>query len=102
MRSGPARRSLAPMFRSAQGPESVFNLRKGGGGACGGVHRSRRKLEAWRAAARRVWVCWDALLASEPEARGRAFAEYTVALDAEAGAAEEMAAEVATRAGARG
>jgi hypothetical protein len=43
-------------------------------------------------------MCWDALLASPPEGRGRVFAAYTAALDAEAAAAADMAADMAARA----
>jgi hypothetical protein len=81
------------MFRAAHRLESVFNLRRGGVSCT--VHGSNRKLEAWRAAARRVWRCWDALLASPPEARARAFAAHTAALDAEATAAADVAGDMA-------
>jgi hypothetical protein len=85
------------MFRSAHGLESVFKLARSD--ASSGVDRTNRRLEAWRAAARRVWICWDALLASSPEGRGRAFLAHTAALDAEAAAAAEIAAEIAARPG---
>jgi hypothetical protein len=85
------------MFRATHGLESVFKLTRGG--ASSGAHGANGKLEAWRAAARRVWIYWDALLASPPEGRGPAFVAYTAALDAEAAAAAEMAAEMAARAG---
>jgi hypothetical protein len=88
------------MFRAAQGLASVINLRRGS--ASSGADGINRNLEAWRAAARRVWVCWDALLASPPEGRGHAFAAHAAALDAEAAAAAEMAADVAARAGVAG
>jgi len=78
------------MFRAAHGLESVRKLRRGE--ASSATHASDRELEAWRAAARRVWMRWDALLASQPEGRGRAFEAYAAALDAEAQAADEIAA----------
>jgi hypothetical protein len=88
------------MYRATHGLASVFNLRRGGASsaASSALRGPNRKLEAWRAAARRVWTCWDALLASSPEGRGRAFSAYTAALDVEAAAASEMAADTAARA----
>jgi hypothetical protein len=84
------------MFRASQGLDSMFNLRREAGTESRGC---RRKLEAWRTAATRVWMCWDAMLASPPEGRGDAFAAYTAALDAEAAAADEMAGYIAAHAG---
>jgi hypothetical protein len=51
-------------------------------------------LDRWRAAATYVWMCWDALLASPPEGRPRAYAAYGDALDAEAAAAQDVAARM--------
>jgi hypothetical protein len=49
-------------------------------------------LEAWRAAARLAWARWDSVLVADRAARADAFAAYLVALDAEAAAADELAA----------
>jgi hypothetical protein len=95
MRRGIAPRNVAHMFRAAHGPGSVFKLKTSG--ASSAIAGSGRQLEAWRAAATRVWMCWDALLASEPEGRRRAFVAYTAALDQEAAAAAQMAADRAMR-----
>jgi hypothetical protein len=84
------------MFRAAHSLESVFKLTRGG--ASSDAHGANVKLEAWRTAARRVWIHWDALLASSPEGRGPAFAAYTAALNAEAAAAAEIAADMAAKA----
>jgi hypothetical protein len=78
------------MFRATHGLQSIFQIRRDR--ACTSLPREYRQLEAWRAAASAVWARWDALLASPPERRARAFAAYTAALDAEASAAEEMSA----------
>jgi hypothetical protein len=83
------------MFRATRGLGSVFNPSRGGASAT--VPGSNRKLEAWRASARRVWICWNALLASPQEGRGYAFVAYTAALDAEAAAAADMAADMEAR-----
>jgi hypothetical protein len=84
------------MFRPAHGLESVLDLRRGGASS---AIAPGRHLEAWRATAMRVWMCWDALLASEPEDRGRAFAACMAALDEEAGAAADMAVAMTMRSG---
>jgi hypothetical protein len=84
------------MFRATHGLQSMFQSKRDR--ACPSLPRQHRQLEAWRATASAVWARWDALLASPPERRARAFAAYTAALDAEAAAAEEMAASMAARA----
>jgi hypothetical protein len=58
--------------------------------AVAGTQRRTRRVEAWRAAARVVWVRWEAFLEAPPEVRPRAFAAYVSALDAEAAAAAEI------------
>ena len=86
-----ARLSLGLMFRASQGLQSMFRVASGAPGASA---RHHRELESWRAAASRVWSCWEALLASPPEDRELAYAAYGDALDAEALAAEHVAATV--------
>jgi hypothetical protein len=56
------------------------------------AHLHARALEAWRAAAGLVAARWDSVLVADRAARGDAFAAYVVALDAEAAAADELAA----------
>jgi hypothetical protein len=54
-------------------------------------HSRARSLDGWRAAALLVWARWEAFLEAPPDTRGRAFAAYLAALDAEAAAAGEIA-----------
>ena len=56
-----------------------------------GIKRRARRIEAWRAAALLVWARWEAFLEAPRDTRGRAFAAYLAALDAEAAAAREIA-----------
>jgi hypothetical protein len=53
-----------------------------------------RALETWREAASLVATRWQNFLDAEPESRAFAFASYVAALDAEEGAAADMAARV--------
>jgi hypothetical protein len=50
-----------------------------------------QSLDGWRTAANLVWARWEAFLDAPPDIRGRAFAAYLAALDAEAAAAGEIA-----------
>ena len=90
------RRNVLAMFRSAHDLQSMFAI--GRDRTAAPERTPGRRLEAWRAAASRVWTCWEALLAAPPEHRARAFAAYTTALDAEAAAAADMAAGIEGRA----
>ncbi|MEA2129424.1 MAG: hypothetical protein QOJ85_2315 [Solirubrobacteraceae bacterium] len=56
------------------------------------AHLQIRALDAWRAAARIVSAQWESVLVADRAARDDAFAAYVVALDAEAAAADELAA----------
>jgi hypothetical protein len=56
------------------------------------AHLQVRALQAWRAAARLVSSRWEWVLVADRAARDAAFAAYVVALDAEAAAADELAA----------
>jgi hypothetical protein len=55
------------------------------------VQRRARRVEAWRTAARVVWMRWEDFLQAPRETRARAFAAYLSALDAEAAAAADIA-----------
>jgi hypothetical protein len=50
-----------------------------------------RTRDTWRIAADLVWTRWEFWIDAMPETRGRAFAAYTSALDAEAAAAAALA-----------
>jgi hypothetical protein len=67
----------------------MFPLRRGT--SFYGVPFGARPLEAWRGAARLVWARWEVFLDAPPEVRGRAYAAYLAALDAEAAAAADIA-----------
>ena len=56
------------------------------------VRNRAQALEAWQSATRLVWTRWEAFREAETEARAGAFAAYVAALDAEAAAADQLAA----------
>jgi hypothetical protein len=56
------------------------------------AHLQIRALATWRAAARLVSSRWESVLVADRAARDAAFAAYVVALDAEAAAADDLAA----------
>jgi len=48
--------------------------------------------DLWRLSADEVWMRWEAFRGAPREERARAFAAYLAALDAEASAADDLAA----------
>jgi hypothetical protein len=56
------------------------------------AHLQVRALAAWRTAAGLVAARWESVLVADRAARDDAFSAYVVALDAEAAAADELAA----------